>query len=100
MTLWMRTFRSCHQGVGYAAFPEAEPRRHDADDRVAIAAQPDRLTDHVRPAAEARLPQAVAENHLVDRATDAILVVGEGASDHRLHAQQRKKLRRGERHEH
>src|SRR4030095_1246135 len=40
---------------------EPEARRHDADDGVSLLVGPDRLSQHVRPAAEVALPGAVGE---------------------------------------
>jgi hypothetical protein len=48
--------------LGRAGAREAVARRQHADDRVALAAQGDLRADHLRVAAEAPLPEAVAED--------------------------------------
>ena len=74
---------------------EAETRRHDADDRDGTAVDLDGPPDDGRIAAEAALPEAVAEDH------DLIVPVGtfvgrEGAAEHRRDAEGREEARHDE----
>ncbi len=66
-----------------------ELRRGDADDREGRAIERHRLADDVRRAAEAPLPETIADDH--DRAVLAasahVVRLGEGAAENRRHAQ-------------
>ena len=64
--------------VGFAR--EAEAGRHDAHDRVRETVQPNRSSNDSRVAAEARLPQPVADDRFVFR-TEQSRVDGEATTD-------------------
>ncbi len=74
---------------GPADFRSHEPRRQDADDREGLALQRDRLADRVGRAAEALLPEVVADHRHgpVRAATACVVRLRERAADERLDAE-------------
>ena len=64
---------------------EGEPRRHDADDGVHVAAEAELAPDDRGIAPEARLPDVVADHENVGRA-GALVLRQQVAAEHRLHA--------------
>ena len=75
--------------VGMVGHREIKVPRKHADNDVRLALQRHGLSEHVGPAAEARLPRAVGEHHR--RAAGwSLLVATELASDCRRHAQRPK----------
>ncbi len=71
---------------------QAEASRHDADDGVGVAVDRHDPADHIRRAAEAPLPVAVADRRDV-RCTLQALVGGELAAEHRADAKRSEQVR-------
>src|SRR5205814_9338475 len=67
--------------------------RHDADDRVRFVVQTNRLPDDSSISAVPARPQAVAEQRDMRR-SGTIFILGEGASEERLHLKDGEELRR------
>src|SRR5207245_7028352 len=71
---------------------EIETRTHHTNDRVALMVNGNELTDDIRVAAKAPLPQVVADdgNFVFSR---LFFIGGKDSSEHRLRSQQRKEVR-------
>ena len=67
-----------------------ESGRHDADNRERVFIEFDSFADSLHVAAEAPLPERIAENRDRLRAALAVFVFGEGASGNGIDAEQRK----------
>ena len=80
-----RRERRRHPDVDVARGHEVEVPRHDADHFVGLVVQRDLASDDVGRAAEAALPQPVADHD--DAHALVVLVLGEDAPEQRLHAE-------------
>ncbi len=75
---------------------ECEARGHHADNRAGLAVDIQRLAEHARVRAKFLLPKRVGEDHQEGPAR-AVLLGGEPAAEHRLHAQHVEQVRAAER---
>ena len=80
-----RRERRRHPHVDLARGHEVEVPRHDADHFVGLVVERNPASDDVGCAAEAALPQSVADDD--DAHALVVLVLGEGPTEHGLHAE-------------
>ena len=82
-----------------AGIGKGKPGRHDADHRVRLFVQRDRLAKRVWIAAETALPEFMAQNHDL-AVTGLVLLLREGAPETGLHSEQLKQIGRNPRADH